>query len=194
MMQRWANEEDEENGCFPKHNNDKRNNDNRSNKGQWNYSGSSQKCKLDDLVTAVKHNPCGKKLGNHQDRFEKILHKQCLMHPKSKHTLCQCMSLHKSLNAPLPDQDEKGKDKEDKEGDKSREQGYQYPGNIVNIIFGGDGGFPTKRAQKLTPHEILSVEPSIPQPFRYSEFPSLSPEKMSGLTSPSYENSCLFWT
>jgi hypothetical protein len=38
------------------------------------------------------------------------------MHPKSKHTLIQCISLRKSLNVPLP---EKGKDKGVEEGDKS---------------------------------------------------------------------------
>jgi hypothetical protein len=32
MMQRWANQEDEENERFPKRDNDKRNNDNRSDK------------------------------------------------------------------------------------------------------------------------------------------------------------------
>jgi hypothetical protein len=68
------------------------------------------------------------------------------MHPKSKHTLFQCISLYKSLNAPLPDQDKKGKDKDDEEGDKSRAQGYEDPKNVVNMIFGGDGGFPTKHA------------------------------------------------
>jgi hypothetical protein len=40
------------------------------------------------------------------------------MHLKFKHTLFQGVSLHKSLNAPLPDEDNKGKDKEDEEGDK----------------------------------------------------------------------------
>jgi hypothetical protein len=83
------------------------------------------------------------------------------MHPKSKHTLFQCISLRKSLNTPLPDYDEKGKDKEDEEGDKSGAQGFQHPANIVNIIFGGNGGFPTKRAQKLTLREILSVGPAL---------------------------------
>jgi hypothetical protein len=38
MMQRWANQKDEENERFPKRNNDKRNNGNHSNKNQWNYS------------------------------------------------------------------------------------------------------------------------------------------------------------
>jgi hypothetical protein len=31
----------------------------------------------------------------------------------------QCISLCKSLNAPLPNQDDKGKDKDEEEGDKS---------------------------------------------------------------------------
>jgi hypothetical protein len=83
------------------------------------------------------------------------------MYPKSKHTLFQCISLRKSLNALLPNQDEKGKDKDDKERDKSGAQGYQDPKNVVNAIFGGDGNFPTKRVQKLTRREILFVEPAI---------------------------------
>jgi hypothetical protein len=39
-------------------------------------------------------------------------------------------------------------------------QDFQDPKNIVNIIFDGDGGFPTKRVQKLTLREILFVEPA----------------------------------
>jgi hypothetical protein len=74
-------------------------------------------------------------LGNQQDQFEKILHKQCPMHLKSKHTLFQCIS--------LPDQDEKGNDKEHEEGDTSRGQGYQDPKSVINVIFGGDDSFPT---------------------------------------------------
>jgi hypothetical protein len=56
------------------------------------------------------------------------------MHLKSKYTLFQCISLGKTVNAPLPDQDENGKDKEDEEGDKLGAQGYQDPKNIVNVI------------------------------------------------------------
>jgi hypothetical protein len=50
-------------------------------------------------------------------------------------------------------------------------QDFQDPRNVVNIIFGGDGGFPSKRAQKLTLHEILSVEPATTRPLRYSDVP-----------------------
>jgi hypothetical protein len=64
MMQRWADQEDEEKKCFPKSNNDKHNNDNHSDKGQWNYWGSSRKRKPDDLVTAIERKRHGKKLRN----------------------------------------------------------------------------------------------------------------------------------
>jgi hypothetical protein len=148
----------------PKRNNDnggKRNNDNFSDKGQRDYLGSSQKRKSDDLIVIVDHNPRGKKSGNQQDQFDKILHKQCPMHPKYKHTLCLCINLRKSLNAPLPDQDGKKKEKEDDELDKSEAQGYQHPANVVNVIFGGDSGFSTKRAQKLTLRNIMAIELAI---------------------------------
>jgi hypothetical protein len=89
------------------------------------------------------------------------MHKQCPMHPKSKHTLFKCISLRKSLNKPLPNQDEKKKDKEDDKGDKSEAQGYQHLANIINVIFGGDSSFSTKQAQKLTLREIKAIEPEI---------------------------------
>jgi hypothetical protein len=50
-------------------------------------------------------------------------------------------------------------------------QDFQDPKNVVNVIYGGDGGFPSKRAKKLTLREILSVEPGIQKPLRYSEVP-----------------------
>jgi hypothetical protein len=68
------------------------------------------------------------------------------MHPKSKYTLFYCINLRKSLNTPLLDQDDKGNDKDEEEGDKSGTQGYQDPKNVVNVMFGGDSSFPTKRA------------------------------------------------
>jgi hypothetical protein len=58
---------------------------------------------------------------------------------------------------------------DDEEGDKSGARDFQDPKNVVNVIFGGDGGFPSKRAQKLTLREILSVEPATTRPLRYSE-------------------------
>jgi hypothetical protein len=100
------------------------------------------------------------------------MHKQCQIHPKSWHTLIECVTIRKSLNAPPLHQAGKRKDKEDDEGgDKSRAQDFKDPKNIINVIFGGDGGYPSKRAQKLILHEILSVEPATTRPLRYSEVP-----------------------
>jgi hypothetical protein len=44
-------------------------------------------------------------------------------------------------------------------------QDFKDPKNVVNVIFGGDGGFPSKRAQKLTLRKILSVEPATQKPL-----------------------------
>jgi hypothetical protein len=137
MMARWVDQEDEENERFPKRNNDKQGNNNyHSDKGQWNISRNPRKCKPDHEVVTVERNPRVKKSGNNQTQFEKVLHRQCPMHPKSKHSLFECVSLRKSLNVPLPDQDGKRKDQEDDdEGDKSGAKDFQDPKNVVNIIF-----------------------------------------------------------
>jgi hypothetical protein len=84
--------------------------------------------------------------------------------------LFECITIRKSLNAPPLPQGGKRKDQEDDEGgDKLEAQDFQDPKNVINVIFSGDGGFPSKRAQKLTPCEILSVEPATTRPLRYSE-------------------------
>jgi hypothetical protein len=75
------------------------------------------------------------------------MHKQCSIYLKSRHTLFECVTIRKSLNTPPLPQAGKRKDKEDEiGGDKPRAQDFQDPKNIVNIIFGGDGEFPSKRA------------------------------------------------
>jgi hypothetical protein len=71
------------------------------------------------------------------------MQKQWPIHPKSQHTLFECITIHKPLNAPPLPQGGKRKDQEDDEGgNKSGAQDFQDPKNIVNIIFGKDGGFP----------------------------------------------------
>jgi len=41
----------------------------------------------------------------------------------------------------------------------------------VNIIFGGDDDFASKRMQKLLLREIMSIEQGVPRPLRWSEVP-----------------------
>jgi hypothetical protein len=92
------------------------------------------KRKPDHEVEAVERNPHGKKSGNNHSKYEKVMHKQCLIHPKSWHTLFECVTIHKSLNALPLHQARKRKDKEDDEGgDKSGAQGFQDPKNVVVI-------------------------------------------------------------
>jgi hypothetical protein len=56
-------------------------------------------------------------------------------------------------------------------GDKSGAQDFQDPKNVIDVIFHGDGSFPSKRAQKLTLRKILSIEPAIQRPLRHIEVP-----------------------
>jgi hypothetical protein len=80
MMRRWADQENHERDYYPKCGNDnggKWNNDHCSgNKSLRDYSRSSRKRKPHDVVVAIDRIPCGKKSRNHQEQFEKVLHKQ----------------------------------------------------------------------------------------------------------------------
>ena len=77
--------------------------------------------------------------------------------------------MHKSFQSAPPETPKKKQNKDD-EDDKKDPDGFQQQQNVVNIIFGGDPSF-SKRAQKLLLREILSVEPAIQRPVKYSEVP-----------------------
>jgi len=78
----------------------------------------------------------------------------------------ECTIICKSLQSPLLDTPKKKPNKDDKKDP----DGFQKPKNVVNVIFGGDPSF-SKRVQKLLLREILSVEPAIQRPLKYSEVP-----------------------
>jgi hypothetical protein len=50
---------------------------------------------------------------------------------------------------------------------------FQDASKTINIIFGGDGGFGSRRDQKLLLREIMSIEPAVPRPLCWSEVPIL---------------------
>jgi hypothetical protein len=101
MMARWTDQEDEENNRFPKRNHDKQGNCNdHFDKSQQNYLGNTRKRKPDHEVTDVERNLRGKKSGNNHSDYKQVLHKQCPIHPKSRDTLFECVTIRKSLNAP----------------------------------------------------------------------------------------------
>jgi hypothetical protein len=60
---------------------------------------------------------------------------------------------------------------DDDQGDQGRNAKFQNASKIVNVIFGGDGDFGSRREQKLLLREIMSVELAAPQPLRWSEVP-----------------------
>jgi hypothetical protein len=43
---------------------------------------------------------------------------------------------------------------------------FQEPDKTVNVLF---GGLPNRRAQKATRREVMSIEPAVPTPLRWSE-------------------------
>ena len=112
----------------------------------------------------------GKKTKKPMDQFDKILHnKRCPIHSKSNHSMFECTIIRKSFQSALPDAPKKKQNNED-DDDKKDPDGFQKQQNVVNVIFGGDPSF-SKRAQKLLLREILSVEPAIQRPLKYSEVP-----------------------
>jgi hypothetical protein len=100
MMQRWADEEEQECSRFPRRNNDnngKRHNDHR---GPSNQRHPTRKRKPDDTVGTMDCTPCGKKGDKPQDQFDKILHnKRCPIHPESNHSMWECTILRKSFQS-----------------------------------------------------------------------------------------------
>jgi hypothetical protein len=61
--------------------------------------------------------------------------------------------------------------KEDDQGDKSHNAKFQDALKTINVIFGGDRDFSSRREQKLLRWEIMSVEPAVPRPLRWSVVP-----------------------
>jgi len=171
MMQRWVDEEEQERSRFLRRNYDNNGKCNNDHGGSSNQRNPARKCKPDDVVGAIDRTPCIKKAGQPQYQFDKILHnKKCLIHPKSNHSMFECTIIRKSLQSPLPDAPKNKPNKDDNDNDKKDPDGFQKPENMINVIFGGNPSF-SKRAQKLLLWEILSVDPTIQRPLKYSEVP-----------------------
>jgi hypothetical protein len=109
-----------------------------------------------------------------QEQFEKLLQKKCPWCVNSKHAAIDCFQLKRTFGSPGNGKKNKstGKEPEDEEQeDKSETPKFQDASKTVNVIFGGDEDFCSKREQKLLRQEILSIEPAIPRPLRWSEVP-----------------------
>jgi hypothetical protein len=95
-----------------------------------------------------------------------LLKEKCPWHLDDNHTIEQCYQLRRALKDtpdPRHPHDKKGKKKND-EGNCN----YQEPDKTVNVLF---GGLPSRRVQKATRREVMSIEPAVPTPLRWSEVP-----------------------
>jgi hypothetical protein len=160
---------------FPRRNdsNLRHTNDIRTDKSQRDYSGPSQKRKPDYLIAAVDHPSRGRKTTT-QEGFEKLLQKKCPWHPGTSHAAIDCYHLRRTFSNPGGGKKNKPADKEPKEddqGDKLHSAKFQDASKTVNVIFGGDRDFSSRREQKLLLREIMSVEPAVPRPLYWSEVP-----------------------
>jgi hypothetical protein len=95
-----------------------------------------------------------------------LLKEKCPWHLDGNHTTEQCYQLQRALKdtpEPRHPHDKKGKKKADEGNDD-----FQEPDKTVNVLFGGQ---PNRRAQKATCREVMSIEPAILTPLRWSEVP-----------------------
>jgi hypothetical protein len=99
----------------------------------------------------VDRPPRGRKTTT-QEQFEKLLQKKCPWHPGANHAAINCYNLRRTFSNPSNDKRNKSTDeepKEDDQGDKSHNMKFQDASKTINVIFGGDEEFSSRREQKL---------------------------------------------
>jgi hypothetical protein len=172
MITSWADEEDKANTKYDairgksKQNTGGNNNNNGNQGGRSNnYSGPNRKRKPNNTVTAIQR-PAKDNSKKTFGGFKDLLKEKCRWHPDGNHTTEQCFQLRRALeDSPEP------RHPHDKKGKKKADEGngdFQEPDKTVNVLF---GGLPNRRAQKATRREVLSIEPAVPTPLRWSEVP-----------------------
>jgi hypothetical protein len=100
-----------------------------------------------------------------QEEFEKLLQKKCPWHQGANHAAIDCYHLRRTFSNPGGGNKNKPADKEpeeDNQGDKSNNAKFQDASKTINVIFGGDEEFTSRREQKLLFRQIISVEPAVP--------------------------------
>jgi hypothetical protein len=129
------------------------------------YSGPNRKRKPDNTVAAIQC-PAKENSKKTSGGFKDLLKEKRPWHLDGNHTTEQCYQLRRALKStpePPHPHDKKGKKKND--GGNSD---FQEPDKTVNILF---GGLSSRREQKATRREVMSIEPAVPTPLRWSEVP-----------------------
>jgi hypothetical protein len=174
MITSWADEEDKANAKYDairgksKQNTGggSSNNGNQGGRNNNNYSGPNRKRKPDNTVAAIQR-PAKENSKKTSGGFKDLLKEKCPWNLDDNHTTEQCYQLRRGLKGtpePPHPRDKKGKKKKNDEGNSD----FQEPDKTVNVLF---GGLPSRREQKGTHREIMSIEPAVPTPLRWSEVP-----------------------
>jgi hypothetical protein len=174
MITSWADEEDKANAKYDAIRGKNKlntgggsgNNGNQSGRNNNNnYSGPNRKRKPDNTVAAIQC-PAKENSKKNSSSFKDLLKEKCPWHLNGNHTTEQCYQLRHALKStpePPHPHDKKGKKKN--YGDNND---FQEPDKTVNVLF---GGLPSRREQKATRREVMSIEPAVPTPLRWSEVP-----------------------
>jgi hypothetical protein len=172
MITSWADEEDKANAKYDairgksKQNTGGGSNNNGNQGGRsYNYLGPNRKRKPDNTVAAIQR-PAKDNSKKTFGGFKDLLKEKCPWHLDDNHTTEQCYQLRRALKdtpEPLHPHDKKGKKKTDESNSD-----FQEPDKTVNVLF---GGLPNRRAQKANRRDIMSIEPAVPTPLRWSEVP-----------------------
>jgi hypothetical protein len=173
MITSWADEEDKANAKYDAIRGKNKQNTggvsgNNGNQGGCNnnyYSGPNRKRKPDNTFTTIQR-PAKENSRKNSGGFKDLLKEKCPWHLNGNHTTKQCYQLRHALKStpePPHPHDKKGKKKND--GDNNN---FQEPDKTVNVLF---GGLPSRREQKATRREVMTIEPAVPTPLRWSEVP-----------------------
>jgi hypothetical protein len=160
MITSWADEEDKANAKY-----DAIRGKSKQNTGKRDYSGPNRKRKPDNPVAAIQR-PAKENPKKTSGGFKDLLKEKCPWHLDDNHTTEQCYQLRRALKGtpePPHPHDKKGKKKNDEGNDNFKE-----PDKTVNVLF---GGLPSRREQKATRREVMSIEPAVPTHLRWSEVP-----------------------
>jgi hypothetical protein len=173
MITSWADEEDKANAKYDTIRGKNKQNTgggsgNNGNKGGRNnnyYSGPNSKRKPDNTVAAIQR-PAKENSKKNSGGFKDLLKEKCPWHLDGNHTIEQCYQLRRALKStPEPPHPHEKKGKKKNDGDNAD---IQEPDKTINVLF---GGLPSRREQKATRREVMSNEPAVPTPLRWSEVP-----------------------
>jgi hypothetical protein len=173
MITSWADEEDKANAKYDAIRGKNKqntgggggNNGNQGGRNNNNYSGPNRKRKPDNTVVAIQH-PAKENSRKNSGGFKDLLKKKCPWHLNGNNTTEQCYQLRHALkNTPEPPHPHNKKGKKKNDGDNND---FQEPDKTVNVLF---DGLPSRREQKATCREVMSIEPAVPTPLRWSEVP-----------------------